>query len=153
MRAIPWSRKSLQATSLPIFSPIFKMLHISTKIRFLPKRNGGYSEVRLASLSLIGLKNCPCVLVLCSKNSTFLRIICILHPFGPSHEVEGHFKQCPCLFSVPFEKCYILPTKNRFLPRKTKVRSRSHWPAWAFLVSKIAFVGHCCVQKIVHFCT
>ena len=107
----------------------------------------------MCRLTLIGLQNRLCGPLLCSKNSTFLHMICILDPFGPSHGVEGHFKLPLCRCSVPFEKCYIFPTKNRFLPRKTEVRSRSGCTALSLLGSKIAFVGHCCVQKIAHFFT
>ena len=46
-------------------------------------KNGGYPEVRLSSLSLIGFKNRLCGPLLRSKNSTFLYIICILDPFWP----------------------------------------------------------------------
>ena len=44
-------------------------------------------------------------------------------------------------------------TKPKFSIGKTEVRSRGHWPAWSLLGSKIAFVGHCWLQKIVHLCT
>ena len=41
-----------------------------------------------------------------------------MDPFGLCHDVEGHFKQCLCWFSVPFEKCYIFPTKSGLPPTK-----------------------------------
>ena len=85
--------------------PSLKCYVFLTKTRFLPGKNWGCSEVLLASLSLIGLKNRPCVPLLCSKNSACLYIICIWDPFGPSHEVEGHFKPplCRCsITSFPF---------------------------------------------------
>ena len=81
-------------------------------------KNGGYPEVRLARRSLIELQNRLCGPLLCSKNSTFLYIICILDPFLPFHEVEDHFKQPLCQFSPPSSECYIFPTKNRSLLKK-----------------------------------
>ena len=70
--------------SLCRFSPPSSKCYIfPTKNRFLLMKNGGYSEVRLIGLSLIGFKNRLCGPLLCSKNSTFLYIICILDPFWP----------------------------------------------------------------------
>ena len=139
---------------LCLFSVPFEKCYIfPTKNRFLLKKNGGTVEVTLCRLVFIGLQNRLCGPLLCSKNNALLYIICMLDPFGPSHEVQGHFKQCLCLFSVPFEKCYIFPTKSRYLPRKNGGTARSDWAAWSLLGSKIGFVGHCCVQKILHFFT
>ena len=98
---IPWGRRSLQATSLPIFSAILKMLHISNEKWLPPRKNGGYSEVTLARRSLIELQNRLCGPILCSKNNTSLCRTCILDPFGPPHEVEGHFMPSLCRFSFP----------------------------------------------------
>ena len=76
------------------------MLHISNENGFPPTKNGGTVEVRLCRLVFIGLQNRLCGPLLCKKNSTFLYIICILDQFGPSHEVEGHFKPPLCRFST-----------------------------------------------------
>ena len=72
----------------------------------------------MARWGLIELQNRLCGALLCSKNNTFLSIICILDSFGPSYDVEAHFKPPLRRFSVPYTKCYIFPTKNRFLLMK-----------------------------------
>ena len=151
--AIPWGRGSLHAISLPIFFPMLKMLHISNEKSLPAWEKRRYGRGQVVRPGLIGLQNRLCGPLLCSKNNTFLYIICILDPFGPSRDVEGQFKHRLCWFSFPFEKCHIFPTRFGSRLGKTEVRSRSGCLVWSLLCSKIASVGNDCVQKIIHFFT
>ena len=84
--------KGSEATSIHLF---VDFLSKSCKPKYSLWKNGGYPEVRLVNPSLIGSQSPPCGHLLCSKNSSNACTIRILDPFGPSHEVEGCFKQCP----------------------------------------------------------